>query len=313
MRMRFSSRKGCGVKASERLKAAAGGNMAASIGEAGTAGSSLLPRSTGTDMYTGLARLKGALLLPVDRVFPDPDQPRQEFDAEEIERLALSLKDRGQLQPIRVRPDPSARRWIIIAGERRWRAAQHAGLAQIAAVEISGELSPEMILEDQLVENCLRVDLRPIEQARAFKILMDRLGLTQTQLARRLNVSLGSVNGALSLLTLPETVQQTVEQGGLPASSAILLTKLSDPAEQQRLATEAVEAGLSRSEIKATVSARAAKNTSNAPKERREDIRLSDGERVVVILSDPLASDSAVQSALKRALNQFTRERRDVA
>src|SRR6185312_3212783 len=103
-----------------------------------------------------------------------PEQPRKDFEPQALADLAASLKDRGQLQPIRVRWDEGSGRWLIVAGERRWRAAQMAGMTAMLCVEAKGAQTPDDILEDQLVENCLRADLAPLEQARAFKALVDR-------------------------------------------------------------------------------------------------------------------------------------------
>src|SRR5206468_5331750 len=111
----------------------------------------------------------------------------KEFEPGALERLAESLKERGQLQPIRVRWEAGMDKWVIIAGERRWRAATLAGLATVAAVEASGPLTDDEILGDQLVENCVREDLKPIEQARAFKALMDRNDWSAIRLAKALS------------------------------------------------------------------------------------------------------------------------------
>ena len=144
---------------------------------------------------------------------PGPDQPRTEFDPEALERLAASLKARGQLQPIRVRWDDQADRYVVVVGERRWRAAALAGLESIACVVASGDATPEDLLEDQLVENALREDLRPIEQARAYRTLLAARGLTHRQLAERLQIGHASIARALALLDLPEPIQAEVEAG----------------------------------------------------------------------------------------------------
>lgn len=256
-------------------------------------------------MYQGTSRIKGALLLPVDRVYPDPDQPRQEFAADDLERLAGSLKERGQLQPIRVRADADGQRWVIIAGERRWRAAQLAGLTHVAAVEAQGRLSPEAILEDQLVENCLRVDLKPVEQARAYRSLMERLAINQQQLSARLNVRPSAVSEALSLLDLPEPVQQKVDAGLLAPSTAAVIARIDDPAEQERLAAETETAGLTTKEVRAALATKAAAAGKRPRREKPQTRRLEfefDGVSIVITAADPDAPDAALEGALKRAL-----------
>ena len=141
--------------------------------------------------------------IQVDRVAPDPNQPRKEFEPESLRQLADSLKERGQLQPIRVRWDAAMERWVIIAGERRWRAAVHAGLPTITAVEATKPLTDDEILEEQLIENCVREDLKPIEQARAYKALIDPRGISQRQLAEKLRIAQATVAKTLALLDAP--------------------------------------------------------------------------------------------------------------
>jgi ParB family chromosome partitioning protein len=199
--------------------------------------------------FQGCTRAKAALLIDTGRIVPDPNQPRKEFDADALERLAGSLKERGQLQPIRVRWDDQMERWVIIAGERRWRAAVQAGLPQLAAVEATGPLSGDEILEDQLVENCLREDLRPIEQARSFKALMATRGLSTRQLAERLRLGQATIAKALALLNLPGEIQEAVDSGEIAAGTAYQLTKVEDPTEQAELAKEAAAGRLKRDEI----------------------------------------------------------------
>jgi ParB family chromosome partitioning protein len=159
-------------------------------------------------------------VIEVGRIGPDPSQPRTEFDAESLGRLAESLKTRGQLQPIRVRWDAVAGRYVIVLGERRWRGAQLAGLASVACVVIAGNPSADELLEDQLVENALREDLKPVEQARAFRSLMDRTGMSQNQLASKLGIGQGTISKAIALLGLPTDVQIAVDAGDIAPRAA---------------------------------------------------------------------------------------------
>lgn len=199
----------------------------------------------------GRRRLDAACVIRVDRIAADPNQPRTEFDPDALARLAESLRTRGQLQPIRVRWDVATDRYIVVVGERRWRAAQLAGLETLACVVVTGGASAEDLLEDQLIENCLREDLRPIEQAKAFKALLAGRGLTQRQLADRLQVGQGTISRALALLGLPAEVQSAVDAGELGPDTAYQLTKLEDPGQQAGLAREAARGSLKRDEVKA--------------------------------------------------------------
>jgi len=241
------------MKSADELKARLGAHMKESMGAGrptGTAGPLPPPGAFHgeTARGQGVARIKDALAIELDRLAPDPDQPRKEFDPESLAELAASMKARGQLQPIRVRWDDDMARWIIIAGERRYRAALLAGLTTLACIEAKGPLTPEDILEDQLVENCLRQDLRPVEQARAFRALIERRGWSYRQLGESLNIAPASIARALALLDLPAEVQGRVESGGLAPSVAHEGSPLDDPSAQQEIVGRVLREGLSRAE-----------------------------------------------------------------
>jgi ParB/RepB/Spo0J family partition protein len=188
--------------------------------------------------------------IPVGRIEPDPDQPRREFDVDELARLAESLKDRGQLQPIRVRWEKSRRVYVVVAGERRWRAAKLAGLAELLCVEATGEPSAEELLVDQLVENCCRKDLAPIEEARAFRALAERAGWSAREIGRRLGVSHDRITRSLALLKLPEEVLDLVDLGDLAPAVALECGKAEDPGRILDLARAAAGEGLSRDDVR---------------------------------------------------------------
>src|SRR4051812_5207719 len=136
----------------------------------------------------GVARSKHAVEIPVDRIQADPDQPREEFDEEALDRLAESLRSKGQLQPIRVRWDEGRGAYVIVMGERRWRAAIKAGLATLSCVVHQGPVDPGELLALQLVENAVREDLKPIEQAKAYRKLQELYGWSGNRLAKELAV-----------------------------------------------------------------------------------------------------------------------------
>jgi ParB family chromosome partitioning protein len=196
--------------------------------------------------HEGRKRLESACVIKLDRIVADPNQPRTEFDPEALGRLAESLRTRGQLQPIRVRWDDAASRYVVVVGERRWRAARMAGLESLACVVIAGNPTPEELLEDQLIENCLREDLQPIEQARAYKALLERQGVSLRVLAERLNVGHASISRALALLDLPPAIQAEVEAGRIPPATGYQISKVADPEAQAEMAREAVRGRLTR-------------------------------------------------------------------
>jgi ParB family chromosome partitioning protein len=152
---------------------------------------------------------------------------------------------------------------VFVVGERRWRAAILAGLETLACVVVTGGAMPEDLLEDQLIENCLREDLRPVEQARAFKSLLDSRGLTQRQLAERLQVGQGTISRALALLRLPEEIRQSVDAGAIKATAAYELSKLQDADDRRAVARKVVAEGL---DHKATVAEVRRRNSAKTPR-----------------------------------------------
>jgi ParB family chromosome partitioning protein len=252
------------------------------------------------------ARLEGvrgdrsSAWIAIDRIERDPDQPREEFDEESLSRLADSLKTRGQLQPIRVRWDEGRGVYVILAGERRWRAAGLAGLSELQCVVHEGSPSAEDRLALQLVENALRDDLKPVEQARAYKRLIDAKGWTMTELAVELGVHQTSVSRALALLELPDRVQESVDQGALAPSSAAEIARLESPEEQQAVAEEAIASGLKRAEVAAVVQAVRAKRP--APEARPEPVTLDLGDGMTVTVRWRKATGVTAVQALRKAL-----------
>jgi ParB family chromosome partitioning protein len=296
----------------EELLRSGGGNILSSMG---TGQSQELP--AGLDPATalrrpahleGLTREKAAARIAVDRIVRDPDQPREEFDEEALQRLADSLRTRGQLQPIRVRWDEGRGAYVVLVGERRWRAAQQAGLAELSCIVVDGELPADERLMIQLVENALREDLRPVEQARAYKALMEAREWSGNQLAKELHIAQSSVVRALALLELPAPVQAQVEQGALAATVAAELTKLPEPAMQAEVAQAIVDQGLTRSEVAEVVKAVRARR----PAQTRPDpveVDLGDGITVVVRYRKP--TTVTAQQALRKALKVLQDRDRD--
>jgi len=182
----------------------------------------------------------GVRMAPIESLKPNPDQPRKAFDSDELEELAASIRDKGVLQPILVRSHPGEDgAWQIIAGERRWRAAQLARLAE--APIIIKEMDDVAVFEVAIIENVQRTDLNPLEEAEAYRMLMDRFGRTQDAVAGVVGKSRSHVANTLRLLQLPEEVLHYVRTGKLSAGHARALITSPDPA---ALADQIVAEGL---------------------------------------------------------------------
>jgi ParB family chromosome partitioning protein len=170
----------------------------------------------------GVKSLNAAKVIEVARIVADPSQPRTEFDDEELDLLAASLRDAGQRETIRVRWDARQDRYVIVSGERRWRAAQRAGIPTLLAVIDSDEMTGDRLLEMQLIENCLRVDLSAVEAGRAYRSLMQTWGCSQRELAARLHVSESKVSRAIQTLDLPTAVQTEITKGKRGGMAAVV-------------------------------------------------------------------------------------------
>lgn len=194
--------------------------------------------------------------IATHRLQPDPSQPRQVFDPDAIEQLSQSLQRSGQLAPIVARWCPQRAAWLIVAGERRWRAAQLAGMHDVACRFLDREKTKAETLELQLVENLLREDLRPIEEANGFRRLMGRHDYSGKQVAQALALPESKVSRSLALLKLPGDIQQQVDAGRISVRSAYELTKEPDPQRQRRLATQAASGNLRHDQINHLVSKR---------------------------------------------------------
>jgi ParB/RepB/Spo0J family partition protein len=170
----------------------------------------------------GTSHLHGALLIELNRITPDPEQPRKDFDKDELELLAKSLKGMGQKQPINVRYDKDSDKYIIISGERRYRAAKLAKLPALQAIVDGAEMTADSVRSIQLVENALRADLKPLEAAAAYKELMASMGVDQNGLAKFLNISQSKVSRTLALSKLSPAEQAKIEAGEKGAMSAVV-------------------------------------------------------------------------------------------
>jgi ParB family chromosome partitioning protein len=180
--------------------------------------------------------------LPVSVLRPNPDQPRRSFDADAMQGLADSIAERGVLQPVLVRPRAGGT-YEIVAGERRWRAAKLAGVEELPA--LVQERDDAASLELALVENMVREDLNPVEEARAVAALVEELNLTREAVGRRVGRSRVAVSNLLRLLDLPDEALALLEQGALTEGHGKALLLAEDQADRRRLARAAADGGWS--------------------------------------------------------------------
>lgn len=178
--------------------------------------------------------------LELDKIVPNPDQPRKTFDEDKLIDLAESIKEHGVLQPILVAPRDD--NYMIIAGERRYRASKRAGLQTIPA--LIRELDEEKIMELALIENVQRDDLSPIEEARAYDVLQRKFGYTQERLSKRMGKSRSAIANSTRLLALPEDVQQLVEDGKLTVGHVRPMLSIDIPEWQSAFAHEILQNNL---------------------------------------------------------------------
>ncbi len=205
----------------------------------------------------------GFAQIRLDRIRPNPNQPRARFDDEALGELTASIREVGVLQPIVVRPDDEDGRYVLIAGERRWRAAEQAGLDDVPAM-IRQETDDTLTLTEALIENVQREDLSPLEEAAAYRQLMEDFAMTHEQIAVGVGKSRSAVTNTLRLLQLPATVQGLLERGAISAGHARALLGLDDESYAAHIADTAAAEGWSVRQVEEAVRAR-----HGAPPKRR--------------------------------------------
>lgn len=210
--------------------------------------------------------VEGYATLPVDSIDPNRRQPRERFDSEALESLADSIRSVGLLQPIVVRPAGADGRHELVAGERRLRAARMAGLTEIPAVIKDGD--DEGRLVEAVVENVQRQDLDVLEEAAAYRVLMEDFGLTHDEVASRVAKSRSAVTNTVRLLNLPGAIQALLAEGTLSAGAGRALLGTSDSAFAVRTAQRAVAEGWSVRQVEDAVRARESEDGDSAPKPR---------------------------------------------
>lgn len=199
--------------------------------------------------------------IKITKVEPNREQPRKKFDEEALQELSDSIKEYGILQPLLVKKIGDT--YQIIAGERRWRAAKLAGLKEVPV--IIREYDKQQSVEIALIENVQRADLNPIEEAFAYQQLMQEFGLKQEEIAARVSKNRATITNSIRLLKLAETVQGLLIDGQISSGHARALLGIEDPVQQEKLAKDIVEKGLSVREVEKLV-----KLLSKPPKEKKE-------------------------------------------
>lgn len=186
-------------------------------------------------------------MIPLDKIDPNPEQPRTEFG--DLTELTASIADKGVLEPLLVKPSPATGRWMIIAGERRFRAATAAGLTEVPCVEM--EVDDNTVAEIALIENMQRKDLTVWEEADGLVALCERFGYTHEDVARKLGKSRSSVTESLSIAAIPSDVREMCRGAGISAKSVLLqIVRQPDDESMRRLAKEVTSKGLTREDAR---------------------------------------------------------------
>ena len=240
--------------------------------------------------------------IAIDQVKPDPAQPRTEFDEDSLNELSASIATKGQLQPIRVRWSDNESKWIIIAGERRWRAVQLAGLATVACYFHDSELSKSEILEEQIIENMQRQSLQPMEEAKAFAALIEMNNWKRKQVAEALGIHPAKVSRALALLKLPKDLQQQVAEEKISARTGYEISKITNNSQKRMLAADVTDGKLSHSETRNRV--RLTKGKSGKLKSAGTKLTFTPTENHRVVVTSPVKTTyAAIEEALSLALD----------
>ena len=186
-------------------------------------------------------------MIPVDKLDPNPEQPRTEFG--DLTELTASIAEKGVLEPLLVRPNRLTGRWMIIAGERRWRSAQRAGLKEVPCVEM--EVDEGAVAEIALIENMQRKDLTVWEEADGLLALCDKFGYTHDDVARKVGKSRTTVTEALAIAKIPEDVREVCRSGDITAKSSLLqIVRQPDDESMRRFAKEIASKGLKRNDAR---------------------------------------------------------------
>ena len=232
------------------------------------------------------AAKQSSMFVPIELIKVNPDQPRRTFIEADLADLTASIAEKGVIQPLILRPDPSnADSYQIVAGERRWRAAQRAKLHEVPVVVM--DLNDQEVLELAIIENIQRSDLNPIEEALGFRQLMTKFGHTQEELSKVLGKSRSYIANLLRLLNLPDTVVNMVRNGKLTAGHARALIPMENP---EKAARKIVDEGLSVREAEQL----ARSETSKASPRRQSQVKDADTRSLEADLSASLGTSVSI-------------------
>lgn len=188
-------------------------------------------------------------MIALDKLDPNPDQPRVEIG--DLEELTSSIKDKGVLEPLLVKPSKLGGRWMIIAGERRWRAAREAGIREVPCIEM--DVDDRAVAEIALIENMQRKDLTPWEEADGLRALCDRFGYTHEEAAQKVGKSRSTITEALSIATLPEDIRERCRRADINSKSLLLeIVRQPDDESMRKLTEEVVSRGMTRDDARAS-------------------------------------------------------------
>ena len=247
-------------------------------------------------MDNSLSDEESVTTLRLSEIEPNKNQPRKSFDSDALKQLADSIVEHGVIQPLLVRSLPSGN-YVIIAGERRWRASKMAGLSEIPVV-IRDDISDEQAAQIAMIENLQREDLNPIEEALGYKEILDKHGLTQDKLARALGKARSSIANSLGLLTMPNGVQELLRQGLLSAGHCKALKKVKDEALMTELAHKAANGELSVRQVE-QIAKRESENAKAAEKSREIKPRLSYYTEVEASLTEQFGTKVRISEGKK--------------
>jgi ParB family transcriptional regulator, chromosome partitioning protein len=246
-------------------------------------GLAALMGDVGQETKTVVEQGRSQRRVPIEFLKPNPRNPRRNFVETELDELAASMRDRGIIQPIVVRPVRGTKdSYEIIAGERRWRAAQRAGLHEVPIVPL--DVSDDEALQLAIIENVQRTDLNPLEEAAGYQALANEFGHNQDGIAKMVGKSRSHVANTLRLLKLPQPVQTYIQEGKISAGHARMLVNQPDP---ERLAREIMERGLNVRQVEALAQERAQASGKTA-KSRARTIKDADTVALEKRLSDAL-------------------------
>lgn len=202
-------------------------------------------------------------MIALDRLDPNPDQPRVEIG--DLEELTSSIKEKGVLEPLLVKPSKLGGRWMIIAGERRWRAAREAGIREVPCIEM--DVDERAVAEIALIENMQRKDLTPWEEADGLRALCERFGYTHEEAARKVGKSRSTITEALSISMLPEEIRQRCRRADINSKSLLLeIVRQPDDESMLKITDEIVLKGMTREDARASRRVQGAISAGKAPK-----------------------------------------------